>query len=320
MVRKGGVDGFRCDMASSIVKNDEKGQGSCEIWKKLFSEVRKTYPDAIFISEWGQPEYAVGSSAFDIDFFTHCYNDGYNNLFRKEKGSNVFDSQGYSYFRKEGKGECKTFFDYLEYNLSKTKEKGYVSIVSGNHDLPRISLNRDDDELKCVFAFLLALPGIPLIYYGDEIGISYNKNLNKDGGYRRTGSRSPMQWSSNVNAGFSTNKKLYLPVNKDYKRRNVESYSKDDSSLYNLVKHLCKIRKESDALTADAEFKLISSGYPLIFKRETKKEEWVIAINPSNKKATLKLDGKIEACNNCKLSNGEIVLLGSSFAWIRKQK
>lgn len=36
-----------------------------------------------------------------IDFFTHCYNDGYNNLFRKEKGSNVFDSEGYSYFRKE---------------------------------------------------------------------------------------------------------------------------------------------------------------------------------------------------------------------------
>lgn len=60
-----GVDGFHCNMASSIVKNYDKGQGNCEIWKKLFSEVRKTYPDAVFISEWGEPEYAAGSCAFD---------------------------------------------------------------------------------------------------------------------------------------------------------------------------------------------------------------------------------------------------------------
>lgn len=143
-----GVDGFRCDMASSIVKNDVNGQGSCEIWRKLFGEVRKSYPQAIFISEWGQPEYAVGSGAFDMDFFTHCYNDGYNNLFRKESGCNIFDSSGDSYFRKGGKGECKTFFEYLEHNLSKVKDNGYVSVVSGNHDLPRISVGRDDDEFK----------------------------------------------------------------------------------------------------------------------------------------------------------------------------
>lgn len=218
-----GVDGFRCDMASSIVKNDVNGQGSCEIWRKLFGEVRKSYPQAIFISEWGQPEYAVGSGAFDIDFFTHCYNDGYNNLFRKESGCNIFDSSGDSYFRKGGKGECKTFFEYLEHNLSKVKDNGYVSVVSGNHDLPRISVGRDDDELKCAFAMILALPNVPLIYYGDEIGMGYNERLNKDGGYRRTGSRTPMQWSSDKNAGFSSAQKLYLPINRDYKKRNIDN-------------------------------------------------------------------------------------------------
>ena len=234
-----GVDGFRCDMASSIVKNDVNGQGSCEIWRKLFGEVRKSYPQAIFISEWGQPEYAIGSGAFDIDFFTHCYNDGYNNLFRKESGCNIFDSSGDSYFRKGGKGECKTFFEYLEHNLSKVKDNGYVSVVSGNHDLPRISVGRDDDELKCAFAMILALPNVPLIYYGDEIGMGYNERLNKDGGYRRTGSRTPMQWSSDKNAGFSSAQKLYLPINRDYNKRNIDNYSKDEKSLYNTVKRFC---------------------------------------------------------------------------------
>lgn len=312
-----GVDGFRCDMASSIVKNDVNGQGSCEIWRKLFGEVRKSYPQAIFISEWGQPEYAVGSGAFDIDFFTHCYNDGYNNLFRKESGCNIFDSSGDSYFRKGGKGECKTFFEYLEHNLSKVKDNGYVSVVSGNHDLPRISVGRDDDELKCAFAMILALPNVPLIYYGDEIGMGYNERLNKDGGYRRTGSRTPMQWSSDKNAGFSSAQKLYLPINRDYNKRNIDNYSKDEKSLYNTVKRLCQIRRESEALTADADFELISVGYPLIFKRTTQKESWEIIINPCKKPVTVKTTGKAEIYNNCIIKEDEIVFNESSFAWIQ---
>lgn len=139
-----------------------------------------------------------------IDFFTHCYNDGYNNLFRKEKG--------------------------------------YVSIVSSNHDLPRISLGMDGDELKCVFAFLLAIPSIPLIYYGDEIGISYNKNLRMADilglghASRCNGQAMQMRYSPK-------NKKLYLPANKDYKRRNVDDYSMDGSSLYNLVNIFARLEK-----------------------------------------------------------------------------
>lgn len=314
-----GVDGFRCDMASSIVKNDINGQGSCEIWRKLFKEVRKTYPQAIFISEWGQPEYAVGSGAFDIDFFTHCYDDGYNKLFRKEMGCNVFDSPGDSYFRKNGKGECKTFFEYLKHNLSKVKDNGYVSVVSGNHDLPRISVGRDDDELKCAFAMILALPCVPLIYYGDEIGMAYSRKLNKDGGYRRTGARTPMQWSSGKNAGFSSAEKLYLPINRDYKKRNADDYSENENSLYNTVKRLCEIRRKSNALTADAGFELVSAGYPLIFKRTTETESWEIIINPCEKPATIKTTGIAEAYNNCVISDGEIVFNGASFAWIRKR-
>ena len=80
-----GVDGFRVDLASSIVKDDVNGKCSCEVWQKIFSNVREDYPSAIFVAEWGEPKYAVANGGFDIDFLIHCYDEGYNNLFRKEK-------------------------------------------------------------------------------------------------------------------------------------------------------------------------------------------------------------------------------------------
>jgi maltose alpha-D-glucosyltransferase/alpha-amylase len=118
-----GVDGFRVDLAGSIVKDDVDGKYSCEVWRKIFGKVREEYPEAIFVSEWGQPMFAVKNGDFDIDFFTHCYNEGYNNLFRKEPGTNAFYANGNSFFRTEGKGEAKTFFDYFLYNLEEVKDK-----------------------------------------------------------------------------------------------------------------------------------------------------------------------------------------------------
>ena len=71
------------------------------------------------------------------------------------------------------------------------------------------------DEMKLAFTFLLTMPGCPFIYYGDEIGMRYMHGLkSKEGGYERTGSRTPMQWSCATNAGFSAARPddLYLPI------------------------------------------------------------------------------------------------------------
>ena len=70
------------------------------------------------------------------------------------------------------------------------------------------------DELKIAYAMFLTLPGVPFIYYGDEIGMRYFELPTKEGGYTRTGTRTPMQWSEGNNKGFSTAPadKLYLPV------------------------------------------------------------------------------------------------------------
>ena len=172
--------------------------------------------------------------------------------------------------------------------LSKTKGKGYVSIPSGNHDFKRMrSDERTLNDLKVIFTMLLSLPGIPFIYYGDEIGMRYIKNLpSKEGGYDRTGSRTPMQWNKSNSAGFSSaaSDKFYLPVDPSKKRPSVETQDSNPSSLLNHVRKLIALRKNNPALQSDGSIIPIhskSKQSPFVYLREYKKERFLVAINPS---------------------------------------
>lgn len=315
-----GVDGFRCDLAGSIVKDDVDGKYSCEVWSKIFGRVREEYPDAIFVAEWGQPKYAVSNGSYDIDFFTHCYDEGYNHLFRHEKGTNVFVDDGPSFFRKEGQGEAKTFFEYFRSNLEATEGKGYISIVTGNHDLPRVSMGRTEDEMKTVFAFVLALPGVPLIYYGDEIGMPYSNLKNKDGGYCRTGSRTPMQWSPEKNAGFSDCEgELYLPANENYTEVNVQSQTEKKDSLMHEVQKMVQVKREHPELFACGnEFEVVSDTYPLVIKRTTGEDTFICAVNPSEREYTLDVKaGEILADTNIDVKDGIVTLKAVSYVWMK---
>ena len=89
------------------------------------------------------------------------------------------------------------------------------------------------EELKVAFAFLLSMPGAPFLYYGDEIGMRYVENLHSvEGGYGRTGSRSPMQWDHTTNAGFSAapKEKLYVKQDEATDRPTVEAQMADPDS------------------------------------------------------------------------------------------
>lgn len=75
--------------------------------------------------------------------------------------------------------------------------------MTNNHDMPRVTAYLDKEAIKLVNAFIFTMPGVPFLYYGDEIGMRYQKGIvSKEGGYSRTGSRTPMQWNSGKNLGF----------------------------------------------------------------------------------------------------------------------
>ena len=109
-------------------------------------------------------------------------------------------------------------------------------------------LENDVDQIELFTALLLSLPGSPVLYYGDEIGMGDNIWLGD-----RDGVRTPMQWTPDRNAGFSTCDpgRLYLPVNMDsiygYQVTNVESQTQNTSSLLHWTRRMIQVRKANPA-------------------------------------------------------------------------
>jgi len=105
-------------------------------------------------------------------------------------------------------------------------------------------MDNDPDRIKLMNSLLMSMPGSPIVYYGDEIGMGDNFFLGD-----RNGVRTPMQWSPDRNAGFSKAdpQRLYLPPIMDpiygYQAVNVEAQSRDPSSLLNWMKRLIAVRK-----------------------------------------------------------------------------
>ena len=115
------------------------------------------------------------------------------------------------------------------------------------------------------------MPGVPFLYYGDEIGMKYLEIPTKEGGYFRTGSRTPMQWDESVNLGFSEADEadLYLPVDNSESAPTVESQESDPDSLLNTVRAVIALRHQEQDLQADAPLQIVCSeaGKPLVYLR-----------------------------------------------------
>jgi maltose alpha-D-glucosyltransferase/alpha-amylase len=109
-------------------------------------------------------------------------------------------------------------------------------------------MENDMDRIKLMNSLLLSMPGSPIVYYGDEIGMGDNVFIGD-----RNGVRTPMQWSPDRNAGFSRAdpQRLYLPPIMDpiygYPSTNVEAQVRDPSSLLSWTKRILAVRKTSQA-------------------------------------------------------------------------
>ncbi len=175
-----------------------------------------------------------------------------------------------------------------------------------NHDQVRHYIRygdgKNNDQIaKLMATLLLSLRGSPIMYYGEELGMENKDPVRKEDvkdpigklgwpKYKgRDGERTPMQWSSGKNAGFSE-KTPWLPVTDSYKTHNVESESKDPNSILNFYKSLIKLRRSNDALV-HGTLKLIDDGNPdvLSFCREAAGKKVVIALNMSKKTVSYKL-------------------------------
>jgi maltose alpha-D-glucosyltransferase / alpha-amylase len=172
---------FGVDMAASLVRNDPDRQGISALWHYYRSWLDKEYPGAALVSEWSDPAVAI-PAGFHVDSFLQ-FAKPYQILLGPEAQLNGDAREPHCFFERAGGGDIKAFVaEYLRHYLI-AKSRGYISIPTGNHDTPRPTWGRNDQEVRTIFAMLLTMPGVPFIYYGDEIGMKYLPDLpNKEGG------------------------------------------------------------------------------------------------------------------------------------------
>ena len=148
--------------------------------------------------------------------------------------------------------------DELTLEMVTSKERDYMYTMYAADMRARINLGirrrlaplmeNDPDRIKLMNSMLLSMPGSPIIYYGDELGMGDNVFVGD-----RNGVRTPMQWSPDRNAGFSRAdpQGLYLQPIMDamygYEALNVEAQARDQSSLLNWTKRMLAVRKTSRA-------------------------------------------------------------------------
>lgn len=224
-----GVDGFRLDAVRHLIEaeQDMSNTPATHEWLSIYDD---------YIDTFGQDILTVGE-VWDEPVRTAPYvRDGELDLvFEFTLAERILFAVNYS--------DPATLRDRLDIVFNEYPPGQYATFLS-NHDQNRVAstlteLNDNPAKLKLAATTLLTLPGVPFIYYGEEIGMTgRGDHLNI---------RRPMQWSPEQFAGFSTTTP-WLPVNEDYLGLNVELQGYEPDSLWHHYQQLIALRLNHVAL------------------------------------------------------------------------
>ncbi|HAT4340168.1 TPA: alpha-glucosidase [Clostridium perfringens] len=282
-----GIDGFRVDAISHIKKekglkdmDNPEGlkyvssfekhmnvEGINSHLKELKEETFSKY-DIVTVGE------ANGVSADEADHWVAEDEGTFNMIFQFEH-LNLWNYE-------EGQGfDVKAYKDVLTNWQNSLEGKGWNALFIENHDIPRVVSTWGNDKeylTECAKAFgaiYFLQKGTPFIYQGQELGMTnvkyhsiseyddvktintYNERIESGVSEEialkeawvtsRDNSRTPMQWNSNKNAGFTCGKP-WIGVNENYKTINVEVEERDENSVLNFYKKLIRLKKSNEAL------------------------------------------------------------------------
>jgi maltose alpha-D-glucosyltransferase / alpha-amylase len=183
-------------------------------------------------------------------------------------------------------------------------------------------------QLEMTYSLMFSLPGTPVLRYGDEIGMGDDLRLKE-----RNAVRTPMQWSNEAQAGFSTARRTILPVISkgpwNYRRINVESQRRDPNSMLNWTERMIRLRKECPELGwGSYEILRIHSSSVLAIRYEWRNNALITLHNFHEKPVSITLDAGPGAERLVNLGAGEhsqagpdgvhsIVLEGYGYRWYR---
>jgi alpha-amylase len=220
-----GVDGFRMDAIRHLIEDGKQQENTPEThqWLQAWHDFYKgIHPQALTVGEvWTRTEDVVPYVGDELDI---CFD---------------FDLAGAILSSVNG-GTASTV-DAVAQKVDRLYPPNQYATFLTNHDHERAmtQLREDGAKAKSAAAIYLTLPGVPFVYYGEEIGLTGKKpdeNL-----------RTPMQWSGEEGAGFTTGTP-WKGYNPDYGKRNVAVQLADEGSLLNHYKWLIHLRSAYEAL------------------------------------------------------------------------
>jgi alpha-glucosidase len=210
-------------------------------------------------------------------------------------------------------------FRKLFNDIENNSAHGQPEFFFSNHDQPRQWDRYGDGEHNDQIAKLMAVlelttRGTPQMYYGEELGMrttdparveDVRDPIGKLGWPKekgRDGERTPMQWDSKPQAGFTTVKKPWLPIPPTSSKYNVETESKDPDSIFNAYKRLLSLRKTEPALRDGAQIGINNDDQNVFaYVRTTGDANIVVALNMSGKTQAISLDWKGAGASGSKL-------------------
>jgi maltose alpha-D-glucosyltransferase/alpha-amylase len=298
-----GVDGLRLDAVPYLF---EREGTTCEnlpethaFLKELRAHVDSRFPDRLLLAEANQwPEDAIAYFGDDDECQMAFHFPVMPRLFMAVQQEDRFPVVDILQQTPEIPDDCQwaVFLrnhDELTLEMVSDEERDSMYRSYARNRQARINLGirrrlaplleNDRRKIELMNAVLLSLPGTPVLYYGDEIGMGDNIYLGD-----RNGVRTPMQWSADRNAGFSraNPQQLYLPVIIDpeyhFEALNVEAQHNNPNSLFWWTKRMIALRKRSGVMgRGDVEFLFPDNPKVLAFVRSFGDERVLVVANLS---------------------------------------
>jgi maltose alpha-D-glucosyltransferase/alpha-amylase len=307
-----GVDGLRLDAVPYLVEREgtscENLPETHEILRELRAEVDAHFPDRMLLAEANQwpadvrPYFGDGDQchmAFHFPLMPRMFM-----ALRREDRRPIVDILAQT---PAIPANCQWAIflrnhDELTLEMVTDEERDYMYLEYAQEPQMRINvgirrrlaplLQGGRRQIEMMNCLLLSMPGTPIVYYGDELGMGDNIYLGD-----RNGVRTPMQWTGDRNGGFSEAEtaRLYTPLNVDamygYQAINVEAQEKSQTSLLNWMKRIIRLRRRHPAF-ARGRFEALhpANNRVLAFLRVEGDETLLVACNLSRYSQAAELD------------------------------
>ena len=278
--------------------------------REMNGKVLSKYSDVYTVGEGGVIPFSKVMDYVNED--NHELNTLYHDEIANVWGRDSFDVGDYKVGRNNVLGIKQIVSKWDEKFLN----KGWNTVYFTNHDQSRAvsrygndSAQHRNPSAKMLYTFLLTQRTVPYIYNGDEIGMTnirfktvdeYNDLQTRNRYYielkkskeaaaayllnqaelSRDNSRTPMQWSSGVNAGFTTGKP-WLTINPNFTQVNVDESEKDANSIFNYVKKMIALRKEHKDVLVYGKYSLLDKDNKQVYSytRESGSKKYLVVLN-----------------------------------------